>query len=269
MFNLFRRKGRLKKFFVGFILVFISAALVISLAPLPSANTGATQRGTLAEYRGEEVTVLHVQRALDAQFRGSQLGRNPTARAQFVPRVLDELLFRYVGADEARRLGLTVSNDELTAYLRTLRWLYPGGSFIGIDQYEQIVQSQSRMTVPEFEAQMRESLLLDKLRWVLSDGLKVTDVEVQEEFHRRNDRVQINYVLFDPSRYLQAVKIDAAQLSVYFSENQEKYSVPEQRRINYVLVEPDRVRAEAELTEGEIRKYYRGRLDEFRVQERA
>ena len=227
MFNFFRRKESLKKFFLVFILVFISAALVISLAPLPSANTGATQRGTLAEYKGESVTVLQVQRALDAQFRGSQLGRDSIARAQLVPRVLDELLFRYVGTDKARQLGLTVSNDELTAYLRTLRWLYPGGSFIGMDQYERIVQSQSRLTIAEFESQMRGSLLLDKLRWVLSDGLKVSDVEVREEFHRRNDRVQINYVLFDPSRYLQAVKIDAAQLSVYFSENQEKYSVPE------------------------------------------
>ena len=112
MLKLFRRKESLKKFFLGFILVFISAALVISLAPLPSATTGPTQLGTLAEYKGEEVTVLHLQRALDTQFRGSPLGREPAIRAQFAPRVLDELLFRYVGIDEARRLGLTVSNEE-------------------------------------------------------------------------------------------------------------------------------------------------------------
>ncbi|MEE8256670.1 MAG: peptidylprolyl isomerase, partial [Acidobacteriota bacterium] len=269
MLKLFRRKESLKKFFLGFILVFISAALVISLAPLPSATTGATQGGTLAEYKGEEVTVLHLQRALDAQFRGSPLGREPAIRAQFAPRVLDELLFRYVGIDEARRLGLTVSNEELTAYLRTLPWLYPEGNFVGMDRYELIIQSQSRMTVAEFEAQMRESLLLDKLRWVASDGLEVSDAEVREEFHRRSDQVQIDYVLFDPSRYLQAVEIEAAQLEAYFAANQGTYSVAEQRRLSYVLIEPARVRAAAEVSEEEIRAYYRSRLDEFRVQERA
>ena len=269
MLKLFRRKESLKKFFLGFILVFISAALVISLAPLPSATTGPTQLGTLAEYKGEEVTVLHLQRALDTQFRGSPLGREPAIRAQFAPRVLDELLFRYVGIDEARRLGLTVSNEELTAYLRTLPWLYPEGNFVGMDRYELIIQSQSRMTVAEFEAQMRESLLLDKLRWVASDGLEVSDAEVREEFHRRSDQVQIDYVLFDPSRYLQAVKIEAAQLEAYFAANQGKYSVREQRRLRYVLIEPDRVRADAEVSEEDIWAYYRSRLDEFRVQERA
>ena len=267
MFKLFRRKESLKKFFLGSVLVFISAALVISLAPLPSANQGTTQPGTLAEYKGEAVTVLDLERALEAQFRGSPLGRDPGIRARFAPRVLDELLFRYVGLDEARRLGLTVSNEELNAYLRTLPWLYPDGNFVGMDRYELIVQSQSRMRAGEFEARTRESLLLDKLRWVASDGLEVSDAEVREEFHRRSDRVQIDYVLFDPSRYLQAVEIEAAQLEAYFAANQGKYRVREQRRLRYVLIEPDRVRAE--MSEDEIRAYYRSHLEEFRVQERA
>ena len=269
MFKLFRRKESLKKFFLGSVLVFICAALVISLAPLGSPDQGTTQRGTLAEYKGEAVTALDLERALEAQFRGSPLGRDPAIRARFAPRVLNELLFRYVGLDEARRLGLTVSNEEFTAYLRTLPWLYPEGNFVGMDRYELIVQSQSRMSVAEFEARTRESLLLDKVRWVASDGLEVSDAEVREEFHRRSDRVQIDYVLFDPSRYLQAVKIEAAQLEAYFATNQGKYSVREQRRLRYVLIEPDRVRAEAEVSEDEIRAYYRSRLEEFRVQERA
>ena len=270
MLKLFRRKETLKKFFLSAVLLFISASLVVTLAPLPSADdTGGPIQGRLAEYQGEPVTSLDLQRELDAQLRSSSLGNDTATRARLAPRVLDEILFRRVGVDEARRLGLTVSNEELGTYIRSLSWLNEDGRFVGMDRYQDLVETQTRMSTAQFAANVREVLLTDKLRWLISDSLEVSEEEVRREFHRRNERVSIHYVLFDPSRHLQDVPMEPAKLEQYFAQNAGKYQVPEQRRLRYVLLEPDRVRSEAEVSDDEIRRYYRRHLEEFRVQERV
>ena len=270
MLKLFRRKNTLKKFFLSAVLLFISASLVVTLAPLPSADTGGRPtQGRLAEYKGKPVTSLDLQRVLDAQLRSSPQGNDPATRARLAPRVLDEILFRRVGVDEAQRLGLTVSDEELGTYIRSLDWFNEDGRFVGLDRYQDLIEAQMRMSTAEFAANVREMLLTDKLRWLTSDGIEVNEGDVREEFQRRNERVKIDYVVFDPSRHLQDVLVEPAKLEGYFEKNSKKYQVPERRRLRYVLLEPDRVRSEAEVSDDEIRKYFRRHLEEFRVQKRV
>ena len=51
------------------------------------------------------------------------------------------------------------------------------------------------MTVPVFEEQIRQGLLLEKFRKLVTDGISVGPGELQDEFKNRNEKVKLDYVL--------------------------------------------------------------------------
>jgi peptidyl-prolyl cis-trans isomerase D len=125
------------------------------------------------------------------------------------------------------------------------------------------------MTVPQFEAQFRESLLQEKMRAIITDGVRVTPAEVREEFIKRNTKARIEYVLFDPSQYLKAVEITPAALEAFFQKGPSKYKVPETRRVRYVLIDMDRVRAQVKLSDADLKQYYGQHVGEYHVSDRV
>ncbi len=251
------------------VLGIISFSLVISLAPLGSVSDAGPQLGRLAEYKGEPITTRDLERAMEMRFRGTQVANNPLLRAQMAPRILDDMLFRRAGVDEAQRLSLSVSDGELADYLRAQAWLNENGQWVGGALYRERVETQFRMSVKEFEESVWKDLLLEKLRWIASDGIILRDEEILKEFHRLSEQARIDYVTFDPSQYIDAVKVEPEKLITYFATNRQRYQVPEQRSIRYVLIEPDRVREEAQVSDDDLRRHYREHLVEFRVQERV
>ena len=137
------------------VLGIISFSLVISLAPLGNVSDQGLQLGRLAEYKGDPITTLDLDRAIELRFRGTQFANNPLLRAQMAPRILDDMIFRRVGVDEAERLSLTVSDRELADHLRAQAWLNEDGRFVGDDRYRQLVENQARMSVGDFETEIR------------------------------------------------------------------------------------------------------------------
>src|SRR5207245_550075 len=142
------------------------------------------------------------------------------------------------------------------------------GKFIGMDAYQDRLQAQG-LTVGKFEAQLRQELLFDKVRSVITDGVVVTPAEVHEEFVKRNAKAKIEYVVFDPSRFLKSVEVTPAALDAFFKKNPERYKAPAERRVRYVLIDPDRVRSEVKIDEAALRQYYGRHLSDYRVPDRV
>jgi peptidyl-prolyl cis-trans isomerase D len=270
MFRFFRRyRDAVKKWLLVFFLTLVSVSMVITLAPLPGGNT-QMEVNVLADVDGEPVTTQDVQRSIQSRLRNSPLADNPEMVARMASIILDDMILRRALQKEAKKLGIGVTDLELSQDLRTsMPFLYPEGNFVGIERYRDFISQQAGMTVPQFEAQLREGLLLQKMRAVITDGVRVSPDEVRQEFRRRNAKAKIEYVVFDPSRYLQSVEISQGALESFFKKNEERYKAAEHRRVRYVLIDPDRVRAQVKLSEDDLRQYYNQHLSDFRVEDRV
>ena len=67
---------------------------------------------------------------------------------------------------EADRMGLGVSDDELRTYLhqgQMGQMLFPDGTFIGQQAYEDFVQNQFNMGVQQFEQEVKSEIAQQKL----------------------------------------------------------------------------------------------------------
>ena len=125
------------------------------------------------------------------------------------------------------------------------------------------------MTVSQFEAQLRESIILEKMRNVIADSIQVSPAEVREEFEKRSAKAKIEYVLFDPSQYLQAVNVTPEALENYLNKDPDRYKVPQERRVRYALVDPARIQALAKVTDDDLKRYYGQHLSDYRVPDRV
>ena len=271
MFRLFKKKRELvKKYLLIFFLSIVSVGMIVTLAPIFPGNDRGMEPNVLAEVGGTPITSNDLQRNIQARLRGSPLGNDPQMVSRMAGIVLDDMIVRRVLWTQAEKLGVGVSDFELQRGLEaTIPSLYPNGVFVGLERYRDFISQQTGMTVPQFEAQFRESLLQEKMRAIITDGVRVTSAEVRDEFIKRNTKARIDYVLFDPSQYLKAVEITPAALEAFFKKDPGKYKVPETRRVRYVLIDMDRVRSQVKLSDADLKQYYGQHVGEYHVSDRV
>jgi peptidyl-prolyl cis-trans isomerase D len=268
MYRFFRGKNRQKtmKYLLIFFLGIVSVGMVVTLAPLPTGDTTAnTNSNVLASMGDFQITTQDLQRQISQRFAQSPLGNNPQLMARFAPNVLDSMVQDQIVAQEAKRVGLEVSDQELSAAIRSYPGLSQNGQFVGMDQYQALVQQAMNITVQQFEAQLRQGLISDKLRDVVTDAVQVSPAEVHHEFVQRNEKAKIQYVLFNPTDFTKDVQVQPSQLDAYFATNKDRYKQPEQRSLRYVLIDADHVRPTVHVSDDEMRNYYTQHLNDYRV----
>lgn len=270
MYRFFRRnREAVKKYLLIFFLSIVSIGMVITLAPIPTGDTSRAESNVLASMGGANITTADLQRTIQARFRNSPQAN----QARLIPTVagslLDEMIFQRALIAQARKMGIEVSDQELGQTLQSIPWLMQNGSFIGMDRYQDVIYQQTGMSVQEFEAELRNRLLQDKIRSVVTDGVGVPPQEVLLEFQRRNAKAKIEYVLFDPSQFIKTVEVSPGALEAYFKKDPERYKVGEQRKVRYVLIDPDHVKEQVRVTDEEARQYYTQHLSDYRISDRV
>ena len=149
----------------------------------------------MAKVDGDAVTVTEVQRTAQNM---AQQQRYP---AQFVPFLMPQaaemLIKQKAVLVEARRMGLTVSDEELRGILHKGQFgemLFPKGQYVGDEQYANMVQQNFSMTVPQFEEELKKSIEIQKLRNVVEASATVSDSEVENLVRQQQTKAKFEYV---------------------------------------------------------------------------
>jgi peptidyl-prolyl cis-trans isomerase D len=272
MIRFLQKSGKLQKYLLGGLLLFVSATMVITLIPggtLGSAfGFGGAGQGVFAKVGDQEVTVQDVQRR--AQLAVRQAGY-PAALLQFVSaQVAQQMVTQEAMLVEASRLGLRVTDDELRDELRSGplgAQLFPNGNFIGQDRYEQFVTQNFNMGVTEFEQRVKQDLLLRKLRGLVEGGVSVSDSDIQQEFRRENTKVKLEYAVLSLDKVMSEIHPSEAELKAFFDKNQVRYAnaIPEKRKANYIVIDNAKVAEQVQVTREDLLRYYNQHRDDYKV----
>jgi peptidyl-prolyl cis-trans isomerase D len=233
---------------------------------------GASQ--VIARIGTDQVSALEFSRIYDNQvqryrelYQGSFTPE--LARALDLPRqVLDGIIDRKLRVEAAKRLKLTVTDEELARSIAALPVFQENGQFIGGQKYTERLRLAG-MHPETFEEGVREDLLVGKYSALVKAGVAVSEADVRRQFSAQNDKATIEYILVPSSRLESAVEPSEADLKSYFEKNRERYRAPEQRRANYLLVDKVKVRAKVPITDAEIRAEYEAKKSTFAVPEQV
>jgi peptidyl-prolyl cis-trans isomerase D len=259
---------------LAWILWVIIALFVLALA----ADFGASvrSRGTqaaAATVGGETVPIAAVQRAhqnlagMYRQVYGDQLP--PELEKQMYVQALNQAVNQRILLAEARRLGLAVTDAELRdRILEVPAFKDEKGNFIGEQAYAQTLQL-NKVTVADFEREVREELLMKKLTDALSANLYVAEDEIQRAYRDQVERTKIRYIQLPRTRFEQQVQVQPAEVEAYFKAHPQEFRLPEQRDVAYLLVSRAQMAGQAAVSDQDLRGYYDAHKAEFTQEEQV
>jgi peptidyl-prolyl cis-trans isomerase D len=261
-------RNRWIKITMTVILALICLSMVITLIPgLYSGSAGAKSPDSVASVGGQDISILDVQRQLNQVSHGQSIP--PMLKGLYAKQVLDQIVFQRALELEAQRLGIRVTPEEETERIRQIiPTAFSGDTWLK-DRYALEVQQRAGMSVEEFETFLRNQMLLDKFRAIVTDGISVTPAEIEQEFRRRNEKAQIEYALVKPTELARTIHPTDAELNAYYQKNASRYQVPEKRSARYALLDLAKLRASTHVDDAALRAYYNSHIDEYKVQNRA
>jgi peptidyl-prolyl cis-trans isomerase D len=225
---------------------------------VPGADMGMMPRNTAAAtVDGEAITAEEFIQAYN-RFVQSYSDRSgtrlppETLQALGVPgQTINALINVRVVGYAAKSLGLDVSAEEMRAALERDPRFQFNGAFIGVEQYKAALLS-NRINVAEFEEGMRFTLLMEKVRNVISDSYDVTQQDLRDEFARENLEAQVRFVLLKKDDYKKEITPTEAELKEYFETNKDKYAIGEKRRAKYLTISFSELASTIEVSDAEI-----------------
>ncbi len=234
---------------VGFAIL-MAVSLVVFYAPARNASTpSATNTQVLATVGGDEITVGDlVQQVGDPSVLNKQIGEM----------LLKQLIQQRVMVQEARRLGLTASDEELAAILREQNKDASGK--VDVEKYKQRVGDVAR-----FEERIRDSIAVNKLRAFVTAGVNVAEEEVQRDYQRRTTTFDLVYVPVMAEKLADKINPSDQELKDYYEQHKTDYRVPvPQKKIRYLFIEQAKMGEKIQIPDAELRAEYDGLSPELK-----
>ncbi len=192
-----KQGNRWIKLTMGALLVLISLSMLTYLIPGLGTSAMSNSPDAAASVGGEQITVADVQKQLNTALRGQDVP--PMLRGLYAKQVLDQMVFQHALEIEGQRLGISVTPEEMTQRIKQILPTAWNGDMWLKDRYTTEVQTRLGMTVEDFERFLRDQMLQEKFHQLVTDSITVSPEEVQQEFRRRNEKVQIDYALVKPA----------------------------------------------------------------------
>lgn len=269
MLQFMRQQHSKLKWVLVLVIVILGAGMVIGLIPFADVSS-VSFSGDLAKVGGESVSANEFQAAYRNYLRAIQQ-QNQSISPEILKAfrydrlILDSLIQQKVVMAEARRLGLEVTPEELQKNILSNPLFLAGGSFIGLERYEALLQ-QNELTTEQYESSLRNQLTIGKVESFVTAGVTVSDREAENEYRKRNEKAVLRYFIIDPAKLESKIAaLSDPELREYFEKNKAKYDVPEKRKSRYAFVDMVKYRRELTATDDELRVYYQEHQDEYRL----
>lgn len=269
-----RHKGWLKWSLGLVVLAFVVFYIPSFLSDPTAVGIGAAPNEVIAEIEGRDVTAGQFLQRYNAQMQayrsayGGSLNDQILRQLGIDQQILQQMIDEQAALIEAERQGLYVSDEELAQTIFAIPGLQENGQFIGEQRYELLLRSQlPPQTKAGFEANLRQSLMIDKLRAAVTDWMTVSDEEVDREFTLRNERVRLEVVALTADSFRDQVTVTDPEVAAYFESRREDYRIGEQRKVKMLLLDRDLALTKVVLPAGDVERFYNDNIQQYQTPE--
>jgi len=286
MIRFLQRENRLTKALFVVIIAAASVSMVVYLIPGLAAGgaVGANDYAVVYSHwynrlmsNGDEILQTRVQQIARQQLqqRNPQYADNPMILNFFTQQVGQQLVQQQVLLQEAERLGISATGEDVVNYLHsgpTGAVIFPNGKYIGDQQYTALVNTRLNISVAEFEDNIKRDIVLQRLRKYVTAGVTVSPQDVREKYLKDNIKIKFDYAVLSSDDLKKTINPSDGDLEAYFNKNAVRYKngVPEQRNITYFAFTPQQLPGGVpQPSQQEIQSYYNQHKSEYSAPETA
>ena len=254
-----KRKRSRKWLLIGFVGL-LALGLIGTFTPAWDGLKGATSAdekpiGEVANYK---ITLKELRQALN--FYGQQVSQGRGAIRQddaaqtyalYGQKVIDDLIGEKVKLYEAERLNLTATDREIQERIKQVPGFNP---WPGAAQYRAMLLNAGT-TPAQFEENLKNSIIEQKLRSFITAAAQVSQQEVEEEYRRDKTSYVVRWVDVAPSAFRDKVAVSDAELRAFFDQRKSDFRInTEQRRARYIFVDQTRAGQSLQVSDDELKQ---------------
>jgi peptidyl-prolyl cis-trans isomerase D len=258
----------LVRVFIGIFIGLIAISMLLYLVP-QGPNSDAESSDVVAKIGSDQtVTLAEVRQQLSEIERRNQVPK--ALEGLYARQILTQLVYTKEIQYEAARLGMKVTDEEIADRVKQyLPTAFNGGNPVGMDQYAQQVQQRFGMAVPVFEEQIKQLLLEEKFRRLVTDGVSASPAELQAQFRYQNEKLKLDYALIKPEDLEAKVTPDEAEIKAAYEKRKNQYQISEKRVVEYGLVDVTKLRQSVQISDDDLKARYQRDIQQYEVPNRV
>ena len=229
-------------------LIFGAIVLVFVFWGIGQTNGPTAQ--VIAEVNGQRITDTEYQRVMRDLARRQGGNMDEDDLNALGRQVISDLIEKKILLQEAEKLGLEVSDEEIARYVLQVDAFKDNAGKFDKELYTGQLKRMG-LTESRFEDQIRTQLLLDKLNSIADSSVHVTDAEARRLYDEQASRLEVSWVTIPNELLLPRVPVDETQLTAYLDANADEvrkqydtdldrlYSTPAKADVSMILLRSD------------------------------
>ena len=244
--------------------------LIVGLAGFGIGQSGGGGSNTaVASVGDEDITVDEYVRGLNQEIRqisaqfGQQLTVEQMAALGLDQQLVGQLLVGAALDNEANRLGISAGDETVRDRLMaTGAFRDAGGNFSQVT-YDFALQN-ANLTAAQYEDSLREETTRQLFRAVVAGGVQIPDDAARAVVNYLSERRAVDWFrLTDANLSEPIAEPDDAALMEFYTDNEDRYMIPETRIITYAAATDDSVLATIDVSDEEIAALYDERAETY------
>ena len=244
----------------------ILALLVVGLIGFGPDNFGGGAQD-VASVGDRDVSAEDYGRALEAELRRVQAEAGAVTMSDLRASgrdgaILGGLLTQAALDGEADVLGLSVGDERVRDSLLEIT-AFQGPEGFDAERYRSALQ-RNRMTQPDFEADLRDEATRRLVVAAVTDGAALPPAYRDAILSYIGETRTVTYALLGEDELEEPIPTPSEdELSAWFAQNAEAFTLPETRQVAYALLRPEALVDEVEVSDEAIAELYEARSDEY------
>ncbi len=259
---------------IGLFFTFAFVALIavaFASADITGSTFGGVSGGNVAQVGSEDIASGDLSRSITSAFEGAR-ENNPTLdMATFVDQgglngVLDQMINGYVIQEFGSKYGIVASKRLVDSEISQIgAFRGPDGKF-SEQVFRQVLQQQG-LSERIVRRDLRHALLGEKMITPVNYGVRIPENIILPYASLVLEGRKGRIALIPSAAYAAKDPPSDKTLAAYYSENSERYQLPEERKLRYAVFTTETLGDAVNPTEEEIRAEYGRRAQEFAASE--
>jgi len=178
------------------------------------------------------------------------------------PRFLQQLIAQTALDEQARKLHLGLSNEEIAQRIRSNpAFQGPNGQF-DPTRFAQLIRDLG-FTEPRFVAQQRDDMLRRQIAQTVGGDLQVPEAALTALNQFQNQKRDIEYIALGPAQAANVPSPMPDEVAKFFDEHKAEFRAPESRKITLLSLSPTDVAKPGDVSDADAKAYFESHKDQF------
>lgn len=235
--------------------------------------SNSSRSSVIATVNEEPILIPEFKQAYDQQFAMLKrqipgLKQEDLKQLGFTQQVLQQLVSKKLLLQEAERLGITVTPQELKKTIASIAVFRNEKDVFDGDLYKRVLEAQG-MTPGQFEESYRKDILIQKMQDYIGLPASVTDDEARTAFNYAAEKRSVEFTVMPAASFVTKVSVAPEKVKEFYEQNKEQFKQPAKVSLEYITITPKTLAKSVKVDEAEIAAFYDQNAETYFVQDES